>query len=164
MAIEALLDFNPNFIHKPWHDLELIVYIILYICTFVKGPGLVLTKSDIPSTSLPIWTWFSNDQIREIGFRKLAHLKCYDHTILPHFTPYWRDFTPFVEDLIIACFPVKPRLPNQLQYEQAIQILEKAYDAVEEPAMNDLSPSRVSLKRPNTSSLCQDSKKGKQVP
>ena len=42
MAIEALLEPSPDFIHKPRHDLESILYIILYICTFVRGPGLPL--------------------------------------------------------------------------------------------------------------------------
>jgi hypothetical protein len=35
MAIEALLVFSPNFIHKPQHDLESMLYIILYVCTVV---------------------------------------------------------------------------------------------------------------------------------
>jgi hypothetical protein len=103
MAIEALL--NPNFVHKPRHDLESILYIILCICTFVPGPGLSLYKSDIARPP-PIRSWFSNDEIREIGYRKLAHLECYDIAILPNFAPYWHDFAPFVGELIKACFPV----------------------------------------------------------
>lgn len=128
MAIEALL--NPTLVHKPQHDLESILYIILCICTFVRGPGLSLHKSDVPP---PIQTWFSSDGIKEIGHQKLAHIECYDVAIIPNFAPYWNDFAPFVEDLIKACFPVKPCLPNKLQYEQALRILKKAHDTVEEP-------------------------------
>lgn len=47
MAIEALLAFNRKFVHKPQHDLELILYIILYICTFVWGPSLLLYELDV---------------------------------------------------------------------------------------------------------------------
>ena len=39
MAIEALLGINPKFVHKLEHDLESILYIILYMCTVVQGPG-----------------------------------------------------------------------------------------------------------------------------
>jgi hypothetical protein len=63
MAIEALLSFDQTFVHKPQHDLESILYIILYICTFVRGPGLLLYESEVPR-SLPIRTWFNNDDIR----------------------------------------------------------------------------------------------------
>jgi len=128
MAIEALL--NPTLVHKPRHDLESILYIILFICTFVQRPGLSCYKSDV---SPPICSWFGNDEIREIGYRKLALLERYDVAILPNFAPYWHDFAPFVGDLIKACFPVKPHLPNELHYEQALQILKKAHNTVEEP-------------------------------
>ena len=139
MAIEALLAINQTFVHKPQHDLESILYIILYICTFVRGPGLPPALSqhvfDIAHClSPPIRTWFSNDtDIRKMGYLKLAHLECYDIAILPYFAPYWHDFAPFAKDLIIACFPVKARLPNDFQYNQVLQILKAAYDSVEEP-------------------------------
>lgn len=166
MAIEALLVFSPNFIHKPQHDLESMLYIILYVCTVVWGPGLLLNESDISTMSLPIRTWFSNDDIREIAYRKLAHLECYDHSILPNLAPYWHDFAPFVEDLIVSCFPVKPRLPNEMQYERVLQILEKAYDTVEEPLglTSQVSPASVRPpKRANSSSLSRDPKKARRA-
>lgn len=128
MAIEALL--NPNFVHKPQHDLESILYVIICICTFVPGPGLSLYESDIAP---PIRSWFSGGGIREIGYRKSAHVDRYDIDILPNFAPYWHDFAPFVGDLIKACFPVKSRLPNKFQYEQTLRILKKAYNTVVEP-------------------------------
>lgn len=132
MAIEALLE-SPTFIHKPRHDLESILYIILYICTFIRGPGLPLYKFNMPTAFPPLRTWFSDVVTREIGYRKVAHLQCYDLAILPNFAPYWCDFAPFVKELIIACFPLNARLPCELQYERALRILEKAYSAVEEP-------------------------------
>jgi serine/threonine protein kinase len=167
MAIEALLGFNPNFIHKPQHDLESMLYVIFYVCTFVRGPGLLLNESDTSTAlSLPIHTWFSNDEIRDIGYRKLAHLGCYDHSILPNFTPYWHDFTPFVKDLIVSCFPVTPRFPNEMQYERVLQILEKAYNTVEEPLglTNQVSQALVRpTKRANSSSSSRDPKKARQA-
>jgi hypothetical protein len=126
MAIEALLENNENFVHKPQHDLESILYIIFYICTFVRGPGLPPALSqhqfDVAHhLSPPICAWFTNDMdIRRMGYLKFAHLEFYDTAILPYFAPYWHDFTPFAKDLIIACFPVKARLPNHFEYNQVL--------------------------------------------
>lgn len=165
MAIEALLSINQTFIHKPQHDLESILYIILYICTFVRNPGLPLSRyeSEVAhNMSPPIRTWFCNSDIKEVGYRKLAHLECYDVAILPYFTPYWYDFAPFVKDLIIACFPVRARLPNNFQYDQALQILKKAYDSVEEPQNGHIS--RVTPKRASNSlNIDSKLKKGRHV-
>ena len=166
MAIEALLETNPTFIHKPRQDLESILYIILYVCTFIQGPGVPLYKLNMPTVFPPLCTWFSDDRTREIGYRKLAHLQCYDLAILPNFAPYWCDFVPFVKDLIDACFPVNARLPSELQYERALRILEKAYSAVEEPSVAKGSEviKRQCMKRPNTDSVHRDTKKGKYPP
>jgi hypothetical protein len=164
MAIEALLGTNPFFVHKPQHDLESIIYIILYFCTFVPGPGLPYMLRP----SVPICSWFNNDKTREIGYHKLAHLESYNTAILPNFIPYWHDFAPFVEDLITTCFPTKASLPNELQYEQVLGILEKAYEAIEEPSDPAEQVPRglevagaLHLKRPNSSSSLRQSKKGK---
>jgi len=106
--------------------------------------------------------WFRNCNIRQIGYHKLAHLDCYDFAILPYFTPYWQDFVPFVKDLIVACFPVRSSLPSELQYEKALRILERAYNAVGElsdltaqaPQAQDLASKTgmQALKWPNSSS------------
>jgi len=174
MAIEALLGINRTFVHEPRHDLESILYIILYVCTFVCGPGLPLLRSrqlETHPVSPPIRTWFCDAGIREIGSRKLAHLECYEAAILPYFTPYWRDFAPFAKELIILCFPVKAFLPNDFQYNQFLQILKTAYDSVGEPQTGHIPRALASkvfgaqrltwtLKRVGSSSD-QNSKKGR---
>lgn len=167
MAIEALLAMDRKFIHQPQHDLESILYIILYICTLVRSPSLPLDVTRLMSP-LPIFTWFCNN-VREIGYRKLAHLERYDVAILPHFTPYWCDFAPFVKDLIIMCFPVETRLPNfDLQYDQALQILTTAYNSVGESASHTPVPgvfrARRFTRRQASDSLDRDAKRGKHVP
>ncbi len=127
MTIEAFLAIDRTFVHQPQHDLKSILYIILYICTLVRGPGLPLLELDATHhVSPPICTWFCNDAIRKIGYHKLAHLQRPELTILPYFTPYWCDFTPFVKDLIVLCFLVKASLPITFQYDQALQILTMA--------------------------------------
>lgn len=164
MAIEALIANNQIFVHKPKHDLESILYIILYICTFVRGPGLPPAPSqhefDIAHhLSPPIGTWFSNDtDMRKMGYLKLAHLECHDTAILPYFAPYWHDFAPFAKELIIACFPVKACLPNDLQYNQVLQILKTAYHFVQEPQTRVLV-TRTPKRGLGSNSSDRDSKK-----
>jgi hypothetical protein len=89
--------------------------------------------------SPPICSWFCDNNIREIGYHKLAHLEGYEVTILPYLTPYWRDFAPFAKDLIMAGFPVKACLSNDFQYNQILQILNTAYDSVGEPQVGHIS-------------------------
>lgn len=124
----------------------------------------------MPPACPPLRTWFNNDRIIEIGYRKLAHLQCYDIAILPNFAPYWRDFAPFVKDLIVACFPVNARLPSQLQYERMLRILEKAHGAVEEPTnqvslalarSSELVTRQWPKRPPNPNLLRRDAKTGK---
>jgi len=169
MAIEALLAINPTFVHKPQHDLESILHIILYICTFIHGPGLPLSQHKLDVTHRtppPIRTWFSNNDIREIGYQKLAHLECCDVAILPYFTPYWHDFSPFVRDLIVACFPGKACLSNNFHYDRVLQILTTAYDSVREPQIGHVpkafgAQSFTRIPKRASDSLHRDSKKGR---
>lgn len=168
MAVEALLATNRTFVHKPQHDLESILYIILYLCTLVRGPGLPLYELDAtnPGIPPPISTWFCSNSAREIGYRKLAHLEGYDTAILPYFTPYWCDFIPFVKGLITTCFSLKPRAPNTFQYDQALQILKAAYDYVEEPSRVPVVPKVFGAERTRkraSKSLDRDLKKGRHV-
>lgn len=170
MAIEALLTIDQTFVHKLQHDLESILYVILYICTVVHSPGLQLHKLDVTHhLSPPITTWFCNNSIRELGYRKLAHLENYDVAILPYFTAYWHDFLPFVKDLIITCFPVEACFPNDFQYDQALRILKTAYNSVGEPASPGHTPTPkvfharrlTQTRRQASDSLDRDSKKGR---
>jgi hypothetical protein len=106
-------------------------------------------------------TWFCKTNIREIGYCKLVDLERYDSQILPYFMSYWRDFTPLIKDLIIACFPVKAHLPNDFQYDQALQILKTAYDYVEEHQA--VPPSKVWTPKRASDSFEQDFKKGRHL-
>jgi hypothetical protein len=131
MSIEALTTDDENFFHHPRHDLESILYVIFYICTFTKGPGIPRRTTEIPD-SLPLRKWFSDEDHKDIGVRKLGHMSTPEDMITKHFTNYWADFIPFAKRLASACFPVKPSLPNELSYKKMLEILREAYGQVEE--------------------------------
>ena len=137
MAIESLLSFSP-FFHQPRHDLESILYIIVYVCTFTLGPS----KLYMPPADARTYTSSLLVQLREIGYRKMAHIQCSDFVVIPEFTSYWADFAPYVKELISASFPTNAFHPNELEYDQVLQILENAYNVVEEPPKIETSLER----------------------
>lgn len=130
MSIEALTTEDESFTHHPRHDLESILYVIFYICTFTKGPGIPRTTSEV-TRNLPLRNWFSHEEPKEIGFRKIAHMSD-PKLITNHFTNYWVDFVPFAQQLASVCFPQKTSLPNQLTYKAMLEVLHAAYSQVEE--------------------------------
>ena len=131
MSIEALTTEDEDFTHHPRHDLESILYVIFYICTFTKGPGIPRVTSEV-TEDLPLRKWFSHEEPKEIGLHKLAHMSSPELMITNHFTNYWADFTPFAQKLASVCFPGRTCLPNQLTHKIMLEILSEAYDQVDE--------------------------------
>ena len=131
MSIEALTTEDMNFTHHPRHDLESILYVIFYICTFTKGPGIPRTTDEVDE-DLPLRRWFRHEPPKDISFCKLAHMSCPEETITNHFTNYWADFAPFARELASVCIPGKPSLPNQLTHKKMLEILRTAYAQVKE--------------------------------
>jgi hypothetical protein len=154
MSIESLITKDPEFTQKARHDLESFLYIILYICTFTNGPGLVLSK-EVPTLS-PMRSWFNNTaQASATGFLKAGHMLRPDLSIFPYFTGYWEDLKPYVLRLIQICFPENPGQPNHLTHDEMVSILREAFEAVEEPQ-------RTGSKRSHPPEDDRRSKKGKQ--
>jgi hypothetical protein len=132
MSIESLITRDPEFAQKACHDLESFLYIILYICTFTNGPGLVLAKV---SPAIPLRSWFVKTHPSAIGFLKAGHMLRPDISILPFFPGYWEDMKPFVEEMIKTCFIENPGQRNHFTHDGMVMILQKAFDTVEEPQM-----------------------------
>ena len=124
MAIEALT-CTGHFEHAPRHDLESILYVIIYICTFTNGPNLSCTENQLLK-NLAIHSGFKNNGMSSIGTSKIGHMQHAEQEILPGFMEYWTDLAPFILDLIKACFPSQETLPNSLTYKGMIDILSHA--------------------------------------
>ena len=92
------------------------------------------TATDFPEfRSVPLERCFRHDGIRDIGRCKIGLMSTYKTSLLPKFTPYWADFTPFVQRLIETCFPSMPDFSNALTHDNMLTILKEAYDTVKEP-------------------------------
>lgn len=125
---------------QPCHDLESILYVILYFCTYFKGPGLLRESIDFPEMrSIPLERWFRQETITQIGRDKCGLIVTAETSLLAKFTPYWADFTPYVRQLILTCFPSLPSFSNSLTHDNVLKILKDAYNNIHEPPSSDAS-------------------------
>jgi hypothetical protein len=143
VAIDALIHFmkcsahDPEskvFTQLPCHDLESILYVILYICTFFKEPGSMKESGDFPELmSIPLERWFRQETISAISREKVGAIMMAKVSLLVKFTPYWADMIPFVCQLISTCFSALPSLASNLTHDAVLEILKEAYNTVKEP-------------------------------
>ena len=131
MAIEALVTVGKAFKPSACHDLESLLYVILYLCTYTSGPSQKRQEFP-PAMTIPLARWFRKDYVKEIGRTKVGHMMMAADTIIPKFDDYWSDFVPFVEELIKTCFPTDASAPNQLTHANVLAILERAIAAVQD--------------------------------
>jgi len=161
MAIEALCSAEKHFNHLPCHDLESMLYVIIYICTFTNGPNSLRPFSQLPE-DLAIRSWFKDVNIASIGTTKVGHMECAAREILSGFTDYWTDFAPFVLELIKACFPREASVQNSLTYKGMIDILSRARSVVQEKP-GSTGPSTIGRKRPSRNEDASRSKRGRRL-
>jgi hypothetical protein len=155
MAIKTLITADPDFTQNSQHDLESFLYIILYVCTFTREPGVMLSKSQIPPI-VPLQMWFNNVHPLTIGFLKAGHMLRPDISVIPYLTAYWDDFKPFILEMIQECFVGDLGKTNHLTHDKMIDILQRAFGAIQE------SP-QTGSKRSNEFENDQQNKKGKQI-
>jgi len=134
VAIEALLEYPMPFTQQPCHDLESILYVIFYFCTYFKGPGEMRKPNDYPEVkSVPLERWFRQETIGQIGREKCGLITNAEKMLLSRFTPYWADFTPYVRQLISKCFAALPSYKSCLTHDDVLEVLRDAYNNIQEP-------------------------------
>jgi protein kinase-like protein len=136
MAIEILLERGTTFRHHIRHDLESVLYVIIWICSHMEGPEI--ERLDAANLIIRRWSNMESD-LRTLGHTKLAHIQDAPRTILPEFTTYWDDFKPFVLNLIRAFFPANASEPNSIDPDKMVMILENAEKHVKEPPSSGAS-------------------------
>ena len=97
IAIELLIHGSP---HRTAHDLESILYVLLFICTHLKGPSCQVrdpplyggdNKSIHPSS---MKQWFTESHLATLGHLKFSHMMSHFNTfilsfILSTISPYF---------------------------------------------------------------------------
>jgi hypothetical protein len=135
MAIDLMLNRNDDFLHELRHDLESLLYVILWICTSMDGVGVERRQADPHFMDVPLRTWFDkNANIRDLGYRKLAHVVDSERAILDNFPPFWNSFKPFIRQLLSAFFPIHPIAGCPITPKAIISILKKAAAEVDKVA------------------------------
>jgi hypothetical protein len=154
MAVDLMLhQENPDnpFQHELRHDLESILYVILWICTSMEGPGIERRVADPLFMNVPLRKWFDkNVDIRDLGYSKLGHMVDAENAIFANFPPFWDPFKPFVRELNDAFnFSVagcrNPRNSDSGSYitsQAMIEILKRAIEHINggTKEASDLSP------------------------
>ena len=156
MAIEILLEMGKNFHHHLQHDLESVLYVIIWICTHMEGPEV--ERKD--STKLTIQQWLNMEmELRYLGHLKSGHIDDADRAIIREFMTYWANFGPFVLKLIRAFFPSRASEPNSINPNAMLSILEDAVKHVKEPPPSKLSVEPTDFETSVSKSGCSSRKK-----
>jgi serine/threonine protein kinase len=152
MAIDLMLhrdEPDKFFHHELRHDLESILYVILWICTSMDGPMMERRVVDPRFMDLPLHMWFDKDaDIQNLGYLKLGHVVDSERAILSNFPPFWSSFKPFVRKLLEAFFPIHPIAGSNITPEKMIDILENAAQHVD---VGDDSSDNVKTLEPGSS-------------
>lgn len=139
MALSVLLHGGQSFHHELRHDLESLLYVILWVCTHMAAPEV--ERSDTAGLNIRQWCDMQLN-LKELGYRKLGHIVKAQTEILPQLAPYWDDFKPFITELLDAFFAGNPAQPNKITPEAMCDILERAKKAVTEPQEQSASASQ----------------------
>jgi hypothetical protein len=129
MALDLMLheDADKPFHHELRHDLESILYVILWICTSMGGPGIERRIVDPRFMNLPLHMWFDKDaDIRRLGYIKLGQVVDAERAIFRNFPPFWNPLKPFIKELLKAFFPLHPIAGSDITPQIMIDILKKA--------------------------------------
>ena len=152
MAIDLMLhrdEPDKFFHHELRHDLESILYVILWICTSMDGPMVERRVVDPRFMDLPLHMWFDKDaDIQHLGYLKLGHIVDAERAILSNFPPFWNFFKPFIRQLLTAFFPIHPIAGSDITPQKMVDILR---DAAQHVDADEDSPDNVPIPEPGSS-------------
>ena len=101
MAIDLLQEYNSpsnDFVHKFSHDLEYIVYVLIWVCVLYQAPNKIRSDRTIEQTCLKQWASAKTpNNIQGLCDQKLGQLS--SQSVLSNFTPYFEPLKPTVTRL-----------------------------------------------------------------
>ena len=108
--MEILLYGTP---HRVVHDLESVFYVLLFICTHLKGPQndisdppLFGNNNDELKHPSPMREWLQQTSFSVLGHLKYSHMAHhFELLILPHISPYFNPLKPHLRRLWHALHP-----------------------------------------------------------
>jgi hypothetical protein len=127
MAIEILLMDGKSFCHGLHHDLESVLYVIIWICTHMTG--VESERDDLDDLDIRKWCGLEVG-LRDLGLIKLSHIAAAKVTILTQLAPYWSVMASFIQKLIAVFFPAGPSEPNEITPDKMLSVLREAKDGI----------------------------------
>ena len=110
MAIELLLFAPP---HRAIHDAESLIYVLLFLCSHLDGPGTVHNPPLLGSGSgckhpSGINQWLSANSLNMLGHAKFSHMTAhFEVEILLHVSTYFKPLVPHIRKLWDTLFEFK---------------------------------------------------------
>jgi len=124
----ASLSNLTNFIHSEVDDLESVLYTVLSVCTYTNGPAILRCPNPQDQPIL-MNTWFYESSRGELARRKDSTLSYFGHYIEPCLPKYWKDFAPYLKQIVEACWDSPTGLlvqTNVATHDKFIKILDDA--------------------------------------
>jgi hypothetical protein len=128
MALEIMLKSGQSFCHNLHHDLESILYVIIWVCTHMTG--VTSEHEDLDNLYVCQWCGDLDVGLRQLGLVKLSYVAAAKLTILTQFAEYWNIMKPFILDLITAFFPLGPAEPNEITLDKMLTILQRVREDI----------------------------------
>ena len=98
MAIDLLQEntcLSSNFTHNFTHDLESLVYVLVWVCILYQAPNEIRGDQTIEQTCLKQWALAKTpNNIQALCDQKLGQLSL--RSVLSDFTPYFEPLKPTV--------------------------------------------------------------------
>jgi hypothetical protein len=148
MALDILREFGGGNAdvgpHLPKHDLESIVYVLVWICILYPGPG-VDPRPPHESTCLRAWSnCKTRGDLELLSNAKIGELET--KSPLKQFMPYFRAMEPYIRRLYVAIRKDREN-PEVAHFTHDVMrdILLDAFFEVQEP--EKVSPEKVKARR-----------------
>lgn len=121
-----------NFVHTVSHDLESLIYVLVWMCVLYQAPNDVREDKTIEQTCLKPWVEAKTmHEIRLLHDQKLGQLL--EDSVQEDFTPYFQPMAPFIFELYdLTKRSRDPRDNTILTCDLVKDVLMRAFETVQE--------------------------------
>ena len=136
MAIDLLQEYtspSSNFTHNFTHDLESVIYVLVWVCVLYQGPNEIRNDRSIEQTCLKQWASAkTTNDIQALCDQKLGQLA--SRSVLSDFTPYFAPLKPTVTRLYKLIQRSRDSVGDKIILDHAavIEVLMDAFKTVTE--------------------------------
>lgn len=138
MAVDLLHEYakpsSNNFVHTFSHDLESLIYVLVWVCILYQAPNEIRRDKTIEETCLRQWAMAkTTNDIQALCDQKRGQLQHDSTTIFDQFTPYFEPLKPFVVRLYKLIRQSRDPDNNiPLTHAAVTDVLMDAFNTVEE--------------------------------